>query len=445
VNRAETPESPQTDGLPCYPLLLSAKSEEALCEQARRLQVHLLENPKLAPLDVAFALATTRAQLERRAAILGNDRGTLLAGLQALARGARNAKVVKGAVGSGRTVFMFTGQGAQRPGMGAALARAFPVFDEALEELCAELDYHTGRSLKELMFAPEGSIEASLLDRTEFTQPALFALEVALFRLLETFALKPDLLIGHSVGELAAAHIAGVLGLADACALVAARGRLMGALPTGGAMLAVHASEQEATDALRGLDKEIALAAVNGPASVVLSGDAGAIECFQQMWEARGRKSTRLNVSHAFHSPSMAPMLEEFRAVAESVRFERAHIPIISNLSGTLAGTELGSPEYWVRHVRETVRFADGIAALERARVTRFLELGPSGVLSAMVRGCLGPKLKQDALLAPAMRANREEPDTLIAFLAAAHTAGVRLEWEALFVGKGARTIELRC
>jgi acyl transferase domain-containing protein len=443
MNRAETPESPQTDGLPCYPLLLSAKSEEALCEQARRLRVHLLENPELAPLDVAFSLATT--QLERRAAILGKDRDTLLAGLQLLARGARSAKVVRGAVGSGRTAFMFTGQGAQRPGMGAALARAFPVFDEALEEICAELDHHTGRSLKELMFAPEGSTEASLLDRTEFTQPALFALEVSLFRLLETFALKPDLLIGHSIGELAAAHVAGVLALADACALVAARGRLMGALPTGGAMLAVHASEQEAADALRGLGEEIALAAVNGPASVVLSGDAGAIERFQQVWEARGRKSTRLNVSHAFHSPRMAPMLEEFRAVAASVRFGRARIPIISNLSGALAGTELGSPEYWVRHVRETVRFADGVGALERAGVTRFLELGPSGVLSAMARRCLGPRLEQDALLVPAMRAKREEPDTLIAFLAAVHTAGVGLEWNALFAGTGARTIELRC
>jgi 3-oxoacyl-(acyl-carrier-protein) synthase III len=443
ANSGETPEPPQADGLPCYPLLISAKSEQALCEQAGRLQVHLLENPKLAPLDVAFSLATTRAQLERRAAILGNDREALLAGLRSLAHGALSAKVVRGAVKSGRTAFMFTGQGAQRPGMGTALARAFPVFDEALEEICAELNCHTRRSLKELMFAPKGTTDASLLDQTEFTQPALFALEVALFRLLESFALKPDFLIGHSVGELAAAHVAGVLGLADACALVAARGRLMGALPTGGAMLAVQASEQEAADALQGLGEEIALAAVNGPAAVVLSGDAGVIECFQQEWEARGRKSTRLNVSHAFHSPSMAPMLEEFRAVADGVRFEHARIPMISNVSGTLAGTEQGSAEYWVRHVRDTVRFADGIAALERAGVTRFLELGPGGVLSAMARGCLGPELEQDALLVPAMRANREEPETLVAFLAAAHTDGVGLEWEALFAGKGARTIEL--
>jgi 3-oxoacyl-(acyl-carrier-protein) synthase III len=428
---------------PPYPLLLSAKSEEALCEQARRLHVYLLETPRLTALDVAFSLATTRAQAEHRAAILGDDRDALLAGLQLLAHGALSANVLKRVVGSGGTAFMFTGQGAQRPGMGAALARVFPAFEEALEEVCAELSCHTGRSLKQLMCAPKGSTDASLLDRTEFTQPALFALEVALFRLLESLALKPDFLIGHSVGELAAAHVAGVLGLADACALVAARGRLMGALPTGGAMLAVHASEQEAIDALQGLGEEVALAAVNGPAAVVLSGDAGAIERFRRRWEARGRKSTRLNVSHAFHSPLMAPMLEEFRALADGVRFEHARIPMISNLSGTLAGTELGDAEYWVRHVRETVRFADGIGALERAGVTRFLELGPGGVLSAMARGCLGPELERDALLVPAMRANRAEPETLVAFLAAAHADGIGLEWDALFAGTGARTVEL--
>jgi 3-oxoacyl-(acyl-carrier-protein) synthase III len=356
---------------------------------------------------------------------------------------APSATIAERAKGRGATAFMFTGQGAQRPGMGAALAGAFPVFDEALEEICAELSRHTRRPVKELMSAPKGSSDANLLDQTEFTQPALFALEVALFRLLESFALRPDFLIGHSIGELTAAHVAGVLGLADACALVAARGRLMGALPAGGAMLAIHACEQEAVEALQGVGEEIALAAVNGPAAVVLSGDGDAIERFRQEWHARGRKSTRLNVSHAFHSALMDPMLEELRVVADGVRFGEARIPIVSNVSGTLAGAELGSAQYWVRHVRETVRFADGIVALERAGVTRFLELGPGGVLTAMARASLGAELERDALLVPAMRAKRDEPTTLVAFLAAAHAHGVALEWDALLAGTRARSVEL--
>jgi acyl transferase domain-containing protein len=426
-----------------YPLLLSAKTEEALREQARRLHEHLLEHPELAALDVAFSLATKSDQLERRAAVVGGDRDALLAGLRSLADGTPSGQLLTGETGGGGTAFMFAGQGAQRPGTGAGLMRAFPAFGEALEEVCAELDRHMGRPLKRLMFAPKGSTDAALLDRTEFTQPALFALEVALHRLLESFALKPDFLIGHSIGELAAAHVAGVLGLEDACALVAARGRLMGALPVNGAMLAVQASEQEVTDALHGLYEELSIAAVNGPRAVVLSGDAGAIERLRQEWRARGRRSARLNVSHAFHSACMDPMLEEFRALAEDVRYEQARIPIVSNLSGTLAGAELASAEYWVRHVRETVRFADGIVALERAGVTRFLELGPGGVLSAMARGCLGEELGRDALLVPAMRANRAEPETLLALLAAVHTDGVELAWDALFAGSGARTVSL--
>ncbi len=440
---AEEAEPRPSRELPCYPLLISARSEDALREQALKLRSHLLDRPELEPLDVAFSLASTRAQLERRAAVLGRDRDALLEGLQSLAQGAAAGDVVKGVVSTGRTAFMFTGQGAQRPGMGAALSRAFPVFDEALELVCAELDVYTGRALRQMMFAPEGSAEAALLDRTEFTQPALFAVEVALFRLLESYALKPDFLIGHSVGELAAAHVAGVLGLADACALVAARGRLMGALPEGGAMLAVQASERELADVSHLLGEQLALAAVNGPDSVVLSGEVAAIERFRGEWDARGRKSTRLNVSHAFHSPLMAPMLEEFRAVAEGVSFEQARIPIVSNLSGAIAGAELGSAEYWVRHVREAVRFADGIAALEQAGVTRFLELGPDGVLTAMARGCLSADVERDALLATAMRAKREEPETLVAFLAEAHAHGVALEWDALFAGAGAQTVDL--
>jgi acyl transferase domain-containing protein/acyl carrier protein len=406
--------------------------------------------------DVAFSLAVGRAQLGERAVVVGGDRGGLLAGLDALAAGEVAGGVVRGSVGVGGVAFMFSGQGAQRVGMGAGLYGSFPVFAQALDGVCAELDPHLGRSLKGLMFAGEGSVEAALLDETEFTQASLFALEVALFRLVESLGVKPDFLIGHSIGELVAAHVAGVLSLRDACALVAARGRLMGALPGGGAMLALEASEEEVVACLgggaeagvgevgvEGLGGRVSLAAVNGPVSVVVSGDVDAVGELEVYWRGRGRRATRLRVSHAFHSRRMEPMLEEFRGVAEGLEFGLARVPVVSNVSGGVAGGELSTAEYWVRHVREAVRFADGVGALEVAGVSRFLELGPDGVLCAMARGCLSAEAEQRALLVPALRARRAEGEALVGLLAGAHAHGVGVDWGVLFEGRGACRVAL--
>jgi acyl transferase domain-containing protein/acyl carrier protein len=423
--------------LEALPWVVSGKSEAALREQARRLVVRLTANPDADPLDVGYSLASGRANLDWRAVVVGADREELLAGLEALAAGNGAGA---GSVARGTTAFLFTGQGAQRAGMGAGLHGAFPVFAEAFDAACAALDPHLDRPLKELAFAAAGSEQAALLDRTEFTQASLFALEVALFSLVESLGTRPDFLIGHSVGELSAAHVAGVLSLADAAKLVAARGRLMGALPEGGAMVALQASEEEVVETLAGFEQAVSIAGVNGPMATVVSGDEEPVSGLERLWRERDRKTTRLRVSHAFHSHRMDPMLAEFGALAATLEFQAPQIPVVSNLTGEIATAEqLASPEYWVEHVRRPVRFLNGIRTLEAQGVVRHLELGPDAVLTAMAAGCL----EQDAALAPALRRDRPEAQTLLAGLGAIHAAGASVDWTRLFEGTGARRVEL--
>jgi len=421
--------------------LVSAKSPVALRGQAGRLRSHLVGCPQLDVGDVGFSLATGRAGLEYRAAVIGVGRDQLLAGLDAVVAGRPAAGVVQGRVGSGKVAFVFPGQGAQRAGMGSELYRSYPVFAEALDAVCAEFDRHLGGSLREVLFASAGSSEAVLLDRTGFTQPAVFAVEVALYRLVQSWGLQPDFLIGHSIGELVAAYVAGVFSLTDACALVAARAALMEALPAGGAMVVVAATEQEVRSSLEGFDGWLSVAAVNSPVSTVVAGAGEVLGSWISGWEARGGKTTRLNVSHAFHSALMEPMLEEFAAVARGVSFSPPRLPIISNLSGQpAAGQELISPDYWVRQVRHSVRFLDGVRFLYSAGVSRFLELGPTAALSVMVGQCLTDA--HDTLAVPALRARGSETAAVMEFAARAYVHGVGLDWAAVF-GAGCKRVEL--
>ncbi|MBI0292987.1 SDR family NAD(P)-dependent oxidoreductase, partial [Streptomyces sp. PRKS01-29] len=427
------------------PWALSGRSPEALRAQAERLRSHLLERTELGALDVGYSLVATRSAFEHRAVVTGADRAELLRGLEAVAAGETAPGVVRSvARTSGSTAFLFSGQGAQRLGMGRELCDAFPVFARALDEVCAHLDVLLDRPLKDVMFAAEGSADAGLLDRTGFTQPALFAVEVALFRLLSAWGVAPDVVIGHSIGEIAAAHVAGVFSLEDACTLVAARGRLMQALPEGGAMVAVEASEEEVAPSLAGREAEVSIAAVNGPASVVIAGDEAAVLEIAGQWAEQGRKTRRLRVSHAFHSPRMDAMLEDFRTVVEGVSFAPPTIALVSNVTGTSAGAdEVCSPDYWVRHVREAVRFADGVRALEAQGVTTFLEVGPDGVLSAMARECLTAEEALASVVVPVLRKDRPETQALTTALAELHVHGTTVDWERLFAGRGARKVEL--
>ncbi|MEE1782244.1 beta-ketoacyl synthase N-terminal-like domain-containing protein [Streptomyces sp. SP17BM10] len=419
------------------PLLLSARSEPALRAQAGRLAEHVAAHPSYALADLALALATTRAVHGHRAVLTGTDRTELVAALRHFAAGEPSpvAPATGRRDGGGRLAFVFAGQGSQRPGMGRELAAAFPEFAAALDEVCSVLDPLLERPLRSVLWdSPE-----ELLDRTEFAQPALFAHEVALYRLLESWGVRPDLLAGHSVGEVAAAHVAGVLSLPDACTLIAARGRLMQALPAGGAMLAVRATEDEV---LPLLGESVSLAAVNGPSSVVVSGTEDAVAAIEDHFA--GRRTTRLRVSHAFHSPLLEPMLAEFRTVLEGLAFGAPSVPLVTGVTGRpLTADEARDPGHWVRQAREPVRFRDAVSHLGSERVDAYLELGPASALVPMLGECLaeGAAGTSAAVIATGPAGQADGTRALLAAAGRLQLHGVPVDWHAVL--PGARPVPL--
>jgi polyene macrolide polyketide synthase len=397
------------------PWVLSGKTPGALLSQTARLVSHLEASPEQTTGDVGFSLATTRSAFEHRAVVLAGDRDSALESLRS-----GGPQVIEGSVLEGKTAFLFSGQGSQRVGMGRELYARFSVFAEAFDAVVE----HLGEPVREVVWGED----AEVLSETRWAQCGLFAVEVALFRLVESWGVCPDFVGGHSVGEIAAAHVAGVLSLPDACVLVSARARLMGELPAGGAMVALQATEAEV---LPLLGDGVSIAAVNGPESVVVSGDEPAVLGVVARFE--GRKSSRLRVSHAFHSSLMDPMLDDFRAVVEGLSFAAPRIPVVSNVTGALMAS--GDPEYWVRHVREPVRFADGVTTLLGEGARKFLELGPDGVLSAVA------ELPDDAVVVPILRKGRPEEGSALSALARLYVHGVPVDWTPLF--PGARRVEL--
>ncbi|MET9678438.1 SDR family NAD(P)-dependent oxidoreductase, partial [Streptomyces sp. NPDC006482] len=447
------PEAGTPDAV--VPYVLSAKSPEALAGQAARLAEWLRDSGRTTRTEyaeVARSLATTRAVLDHRAVVVAADREELLSGLDGLASGALPGSVVRGAPATGRTAFLFTGQGSQRTGMGRELYDAYPVYAAAFDAACAELDRHLVHAghvelpLKDVVFAEAGTPTAELLHRTVYTQSALFAVQVALFRLVEAWGVRPDAVAGHSIGELAAAHVAGVYSLADGAALVAARGRLMQALPEGGAMVAVQATEADVLPLLPA-DGRAGVAAVNGPSALVISGDEDAVLEVAEVCKAQGWKTKRLRVSHAFHSARMEPMLDEFRSVAAGLAYAEPRIPVVSTLTGSLVGLgRLGTADYWTQHVRQPVRFADAVRDLRTAGTTRFLEIGPDAVLTAMARETLDAAAATGAaaeVIVPGLRRERSEPRTLLTALAGLHVHGTATDWSAAFAGADASRVDL--
>ncbi|MDA0567694.1 SDR family NAD(P)-dependent oxidoreductase, partial [Streptomonospora sp. S1-112] len=414
--------------------VISAASAEALAAQAGRLRGHVAERPGLRPGDLAFSLAATRTPLAHRAGVVAEGRAELLTGLAAVERSARAPGVRRGRAVAGPVAVLFPGQGTQYAGMGRRLHAEAPAFAAAFDAVCAELDPLLPRPLREVLWAAEGTAEAALLHRTGFTQPALFAVEVALYRLVESWGVRPALVAGHSVGEISAAHAAGLLGLADACALVAARARLLDALPEGGAMAAVGASAQEVGELVAAAPDRVALAAVNGPQAVVVSGEAAAVEEVARVLAARGRRTRRLAVSHAFHSPLVEPAMAGLRAAAEGLAVGPGEGPLlVSGLTGEVAGAaELGAPDHWARQAREPVRFADCVSALRARGAAVFCELGPGGTLTALARTVLEAAPDgRGAAFVPGPRAETEER-AAAEYAAGLYTAGVDLSWRAV-------------
>ncbi|MFD4636356.1 SDR family NAD(P)-dependent oxidoreductase [Lentzea sp. NPDC058436] len=435
---AEGERSADTGNI-AVPWVLSGKTQEALRAQAERLKAFAGNDSTSSTVDIGLSLATTRAALDHRAVVVGRGRDELLASLDAVIDPASPA--LRDVAGTGGLAFLFSGQGSQRRAMGLELYERNEVFARALDDTCGYLDVQLDIPLLEVLFAEEGSENAALIDQTSYSQPALFAIEVALYRMLGSWGLKPDYVSGHSIGEIAAAHVAGVFSLEDAATLVAARGRLMQELELRGAMVSLRASEEEALGLLGGHEQTASIAAINGPRSVVISGADDVVLGIADRWQAQGGKAKRLNVSHAFHSPLMRPMLQEFRQLLEFLSFSAPAIPFVSTVTGGLVNpAELSTPDYWVAHVSEAVRFHDAVRVIESAGVTTCLELGPDGVLSAMAADCLTDEA--DVLVRPVLRRDRSEEIEALSALGHAHARGAQVDWPAVFPA-GATTVEL--
>ncbi|QKG19194.1 type I polyketide synthase [Actinomadura verrucosospora] len=428
---ADVPEESPIPVLAGAPLAwtVSGRTASGLAAQARRLGEFVSARPDVNAADVGWSLATTRTAFEYRAVVLGSGREDLTAGLAAVASGESKPDVLTGvapAGGAGRVGFVFAGQGSQRAGMAAGLYEASPVFAETFDQVCGLLEAELGFSVADVALGRSDDAEARA-DWTVFAQAGLFAVQAGLLAVLEACGVRPDAVAGHSVGEVAAAYAAGVVSLPDACRLVAARGRLMQALPEGGAMAAVAVSETTMLDALRGV-AGVDIAAVNGPEAVVISGDQDAVEQVTDTFREQGVRVRRLRVSHAFHSPRMDPVLNELGQIAAQLTYSPPAVPWAGALTGNLV-TEPGA-EYWVGQARQPVRYADAVATLAAQGVRVFIEIGPNGTLSALGPAALNDD--QQGVFIPSQRPGHPADHTLVTALARAHGHGVPIDWTRL-------------
>jgi len=428
---------------PFHLLTLSAKSADALKQMVNQYHQYVETHPEVSIGDLCLTTNEGRSHFEHRLGVVTSSRSFLVAQLEELSQGQLPTGAVQGMASEPpKIAFLFTGQGSQYPGMGRQLYETQPVFKDALDRCSQLLEPYLDQPLLSVLYPAEG--EASPLDQTAYTQPALFALEYALAQLWLSWGVYPDVVMGHSVGEYVAACIAGVFSLEDGLKLIAERGRLMQALPSTGTMVVVMASESEVRSLMGTAYKDCAIAAINGPQNVVVSGPKAALEPFCQTLEQKGIKVTPLTVSHAFHSPLMEPMLADFRAVAATVKYQTPQVDIVSNLNGQLVSdAEIANPDYWCRHILQPVRFADSIRTLQAQGYADFLEIGPKPVLAGMAYHCLTPDTPESTVLSPSLRRGQEDWQVILSTLAQLYSRGALVKWEAIAQGYSYRRLPL--
>ena len=430
---------------PYHLLTLSAKTEPALRQLAERYG-QLVTSSSADLSDICFSANTGRTHFSHRLAMVAASHVDLAEQLATL----RNEAELPGLtplhpdqIETPNVAFLFTGQGSQYVDMGRQLYETQPTFRATLEHCDAILQSYLERSLLSLLYPdPDsddpGSGESPLVHQTAYTQPALFALEYALAQLWRSWGIEPDVVMGHSVGEYVAACIAGVFSLEDGLKLVAHRGRLMQSLPANGAMVVAMADVQQlrallesfnSTVAMLPAERRCAIAAINGPQNVVLSGEAEQIDRLVEQLTQMGIKTTRLEVSHAFHSPLVEPILEPFRRIAATINFAVPKIPLISNLTGQVATAAIATPDYWVRHIRQPVQFSQSMATLHQQPCETFIEVGPKPVLLGMGHHCFPQKVSDAIQWLPSLRTGREDWSVLLDSLAALYRAGIDIDW----------------
>ncbi len=410
---------------PLHALALSGKTESALHATAARLAEHLEQHPQARLVDVAFTANTGRAHLTERAVVLAADAEEARTRLSALAQGGEAPGIVRGHSGTEapRVAFLFTGQGAQAPGMGRSLYETQPTFRAAMDR-CAEVaKAKLDRPLLDIVFGAPGS--EGLIDRTGYTQPALFAVEWSLFELWRSWGVLPSAVLGHSLGELTAACVAGVFSVQEALSLVIERARLMESLPSFGSMASVFTDEARVQEAIAKNGGRLWIAALNAPDNVVVSGEEAALTGLLATFEAAGVNGKRLLISNAFHSPLVEPMLEPLVRAASSIVHRDPQLDLVSNLSGAVVRSGEINPAYWWRHVRDAVRFAPSLRTLADQGYRVFVELGPHPTLLNLAQGSLGT----GTLYLPSLRRGADDWRTILESLGALHVRGVRVSW----------------
>ncbi|NEP49106.1 MAG: type I polyketide synthase [Moorea sp. SIO3C2] len=416
-------------------LTLSAKTQTALSDLLSNYQNYLKTYPKLEIADICYTANTGRTHFNHRLAVVTSNPQELVDKLRQHQEEEEVAGIYSRELPNNTTVakiaFLFTGQGSQYINMGRQLYQQAPTFREAInqcEEILSNLETFQDNSLQEILYPADDSSDSSLLNQTAYTQPALFAIEYALFKLWQSWGIKPDVVMGHSVGEYVAATVAGVWSLEDGLRLIAARGSLMQKLPAGGEMISIMASELKVLETLKGMSRseKVAIAAINGPESTVISGEAEAVRAIATHLESLGIKTKQLQVSHAFHSPLMEPMLAEFEAVAKETSYSQPRIPLISNITGQQVDLEITTAEYWVNHVCQPVRFAQSMKTLHQEGYELFLEIGPKPILLGMGRQCLPEEV---GVWLPSLRPGVEEWQQMLSSLGQLYVQGAKVDW----------------